>query len=223
MKSSTSSIVAIIINCTLFIPLTHADETLTVTISNQSGDAIEYAVISAFPQNRPHDSPIPSSVLMVDQVDKRFIAHVTPIQTGTAINFPNHDQIRHHIYSFSSAKSFEIPLYKGMPMKPIVFDQAGIVSLGCNIHDWMSAYIYVVDTPYFATTDENGQASLELPSGHYDIHYWHPDMDEKSDNKTQRIQLENGSSQTISTQLSIKQNWSFRRGPLSFNNRGRYR
>ncbi len=224
MKLSTSIFVVLVISCNLLLPFAHASETLTVTVTNHAGEPLEYAVISTFTQNdNNHPAISPPPILVIDQVDKEFIAHVTPIQKGTAIKFPNHDQIRHHVYSFSPAKNFEIPLYKGLPAKPIVFDQLGAVSLGCNIHDWMSAYIYVVDTPYFALTDEKGQASMTLPAGDYDIHYWHPDLDEKSGPITQTIQLENGSAQAISTQLTIKQSWSFRRGPLSLNNRGRYR
>lgn len=223
MKFSTSIFVATLIICNLFIPLTHASETLTITVNNQSSDPVEYAVISAFVQNDHNEPELSPPTLVIDQVDKEFIAHVTPIQKGTAIEFPNHDQIRHHVYSFSPAKNFEIPLYKGLPAKPIVFEKAGVVSLGCNIHDWMSAYIYVVDTPYFAMTDKNGQASMALPPGEYEIQYWHPNIDTKSGKATQMIQLTDGATQAISTQLSLKQSWSFRRGPLSLNNRGRYR
>ena len=69
---------------------------------------------------------------------------------------------------------------EGVPINPIFFDKTGVVSLGCNIHDWMSAYIYVVDTPYFTITDTKGKASLALPFGDYKIRYWHPDIDRKS-------------------------------------------
>ena len=72
---------------------------------------------------------------------------------------------------FHSAKTFEIPLYKGLPADPIVFQQEGVVTLGCNIHDWMSAYIVVINSPYFATTDEQGQTSLTLPVGDYELRF----------------------------------------------------
>lgn len=224
MKFSSGILAAMRLVCCLFPPLTLASESLFVKVSNQSGDPVEHVVISAFAQNTGHQHSIPpNKITVIDQVDREFINHVTPIQVGTAIDFPNHDQIRHHVYSFSPAKNFEIPLYKGSPANPILFEKAGVVSLGCNIHDWMSAYIVVIDTPYFTTTDANGQATLELPSGEYEIRYWHPNIDGKSGDVTQMIKLEPGSAENISIQLNIKQTWSFRRGPLSINNRGRYR
>lgn len=222
MKFSTAIIVTIVASCNWLPLLAYASENFTITVTNQSDDPVEYVVISAFAQNGSNIFPPSNSTLLIDQIDKEFIAHVTPIQTGTAIEFPNHDQIRHHVYSFSPAKNFEIPLYKGVPAKPILFDKAGVVSLGCNIHDWMSAYIYVTDTPHFTMTDEMGQASMELPPGDYEIQYWHPNMDENKVHPAPTIQLERGLSQTISTQISIKQSWSFRRGPLSLQNQGIY-
>ena len=129
-------------------------EKLEVTLTDQSGNPVVDSVVSAYLQSQTGHAPIKSGkTVIIDQVDKEFINHVTPVQTGTKISFPNHDQIRHHVYSFSYAKNFEIPLYKGIPVDPITFDQAGVVVLGCNIHDQMSAYIVVVDSPYFAQTD----------------------------------------------------------------------
>ena len=224
MKSSSGIAAALFLAYLLFPPFIFANERLTISVSNQSDDSVEHAVISAFVLNAEDRAPPPREKnTVIDQIDKEFIAHVTPIQIGTAIDFPNHDQIRHHVYSFSPAKNFEIPLYKGSPANPILFEKAGVVSLGCNIHDWMSAYVYVNDTPYFTITDKNGQASLELPPGNYEIRTWHPNIDEHSADITQMIKLESGSAQNISIQVGLKRTWSFRRGPISSNNRGRYR
>ena len=224
MKFSPGFVATLLFVSSLVSSHISANEVLTLKVSNQSGDPVEYAVISAFRQNvKQHTVGSLNKIIVIDQIDKEFIAHVTPVQVGTVIDFPNHDQIRHHVYSFSSAKNFEIPLYKGSPANLITFEKAGIVSLGCNIHDWMSAYIYVVDTPYFTVTDKEGQASLELPSGNYEVRYWHPNIDPKSGTSKQIIKVETGSEKTISIQLDLKQIWSFRRGPLSNNKRGRYR
>jgi hypothetical protein len=87
--------------------------------------------------------------------------------------FPNSDDIRHQVYSFSPAKTFQLPLYQGTPASPIVFDKPGIVTLGCNIHDRMSAYIVVVDTPYFATTAASQPTTLtDMPADSYEVHVW---------------------------------------------------
>ncbi len=115
---------------------------------------------------------------VVDQLNKEFVPYVTPILVGSLVQFPNRDHIRHHVYSFSPAKPFELPLYVGTPAKPVLFDKPGVVKLGCNIHDWMIGYIYVSDSPYFAKTGSDGRAVLaDLPAGRYRVRVWHPRME----------------------------------------------
>ena len=116
-----------------------------------------------------------SANVTIAQVDREFTPFVTIVQTGTAIDFPNRDPIKHHLYSFSPAKPFEIKLYAGQPSTPIVFDKPGAVALGCNIHDWMEAYVLVVDSPYFGKTNSKGQARVvNIPPGNYRLKIWHP-------------------------------------------------
>lgn len=111
----------------------------------------------------------------VEQVDREFVPYVTVIQSGTVVTFPNRDPILHHVYSFSPAKPFEIKLYTGKSPVEVVFDRPGVVTLGCNIHDWMLGYIVVVPTPHFARTTASGVANLrDLPAGHYELRAWHP-------------------------------------------------
>jgi plastocyanin len=111
---------------------------------------------------------------MLDQVGKAFVPRVLPVSMGTSVSFPNHDQIHHHVYSFSRTKNFEIPLYKGEMVPSVLFDKVGAVSVACNIHDWMKGLILVVPTPYFAITDSTGTFSLsDLPPGDYGIVAWH--------------------------------------------------
>lgn len=107
------------------------------------------------------------------QKNRSFQPGVLVIQTGTAVSFPNYDTVRHHIYSFSSIKPFEIKLYAGTPAAPMVFDKPGTAVLGCNIHDQMSAVIHVVDTPYFGKTDAQGQLTLNVPVGEHRLQAWH--------------------------------------------------
>ena len=81
----------------------------------------------------------------------------------------------HHVYSFSETKTFELPLYKGDVYPPVLFDQPGIVVLGCNIHDGMLGYVVVVDTPHFARTNEQGVALIDgVPNGDYAVTVWTP-------------------------------------------------
>ncbi len=108
------------------------------------------------------------------QAGRAFVPPVLAVQTGTAVNFPNRDTVRHHVYSFSPAKKFELRLYQGTPSEPVIFDKPGLVVLGCNIHDWMLGYVYITDDPRFAVSDEQGQINLDLPPGTYQMTFWHP-------------------------------------------------
>lgn len=109
----------------------------------------------------------------IGQRDRQFTPQLLIVQTGTAVNFPNFDTVRHHVYSISPIKVIDIKLYSGTPAEPIVFDKPGVAALGCNIHDRMSAHVVVVDTPIFARTDDKGQASFDLPVGEHVVKAWH--------------------------------------------------
>lgn len=116
------------------------------------------------------------AMAIMDQQDKAFRPYVLPIRVGTEVSFPNSDQIRHHVYSFSAAKRFEIRLYHGEPGETVVFNEPGVAALGCNIHDNMVGFIYVTDQTHFAKSDHNGEITLELPDQVRRINVWHPDL-----------------------------------------------
>jgi plastocyanin len=111
----------------------------------------------------------------IDQRNMRFVPEISVVRSGTAIDFPNSDQIRHQVYSFSPAKNFKLALYAGHVYPPLVFDKSGLVTLGCNIHDSMIGFVYVTDSPWFGKTDANGRVELAaLPPGDYRAVLWHP-------------------------------------------------
>jgi plastocyanin len=128
---------------------------------------------------------------VMDQVNTEFVPHVLPVVVGTEVRFPNHDQIHHHVYSFSRTKTFEIPLYKGDTAPPVRFDQTGVVKIGCNIHDWMSAVIVVVPSGYYAVTGADGAFSLgDLPAGTYGVASWHEQSTAKLEDVMQRVTVD---------------------------------
>jgi plastocyanin len=131
---------------------------VAVIVTDNFNAPLANAVVYAEPIGKT--VPKPTSSGMVEQKNKQFIPLVTVVQSGSNINFPNRDLVRHHVYSFSPAKTFELKLYSGIPANPVLFDKAGTVVLGCNIHDTMLAYIHIVDTPYFAKTDDNGNVMV---------------------------------------------------------------
>lgn len=152
-----------VVSTMTFFGMAHAD--VTVIVLSASGNPVEDAVVVFYDGKTPASNP--NAMGKIVQKNKMFNPKVTIVQTGTSINFPNEDSFRHHVYSFSPAKKFELKLYSGVPADPVLFNQAGLVTLGCNIHDSMVGYIYVVDTPFFAKTDDKGRAVIKLSDGQY--------------------------------------------------------
>lgn len=167
-----------LVTCVLFTFVLSAPlfgGTIEAVVQDGRGGAVADAVVYAIPEGRP--VPPPRRAAVMEQRNRAFIPHVLAVQTGTAVRFPNLDDVQHHVYSFSPAKTFQLPLYKGSPPNPVTFEKAGVVALGCNIHDQMNAYIFVVDTPYFEKTAPNGRAALrDLDPGRYTVRVWAPEM-----------------------------------------------
>lgn len=148
-----------------------AAASIDIVVKDGKGALLEDAVAWAVPRFATPPRKAPAAI---EQINKTFVPLVTVIETGTLVRFPNRDEIRHHIYSFSPAKVFEIKLYAGTPAEPLLFDKPGVVVLGCNIHDHMIAYVAIVDSPHFAKMPRQGRARLEgLAAGDYDVHVWH--------------------------------------------------
>lgn len=135
--------------------------------------------LEALDQSVRVKAPPQPAAMALDQKSREFVPHVLAVRSGTPVFFPNSDAIKHHVYSFSTAKRFEIKLYIGVPPEPVLFDKPGIVALGCNIHDWMLGYIYVSDADYLGISDKEGRWSLDVPSGSYRLTFWHPNATEQ--------------------------------------------
>lgn len=146
---------------------------ITVQVTDATGHPLADAVVYVEPETG-QSLPKQLRPIEIEQKGRKFAPLVTVVQSGTTILFPNNDTVKHHIYSFSPAKTFEQKLYSGIPEKPIVFDKTGTVVLGCNIHDQMLAYILIVDTPYFAKTGVSGKVKIEVPAGgKFRVKVWH--------------------------------------------------
>lgn len=152
--------------------------TLQVKAHDTTGAALTdlVVVLDAVDGSHPRGAPHAAAHATIDQVSRTFVPRVSVIQSGTVVQFPNSDRIRHQVYSFSPAKTFTLKLYAGKDAPPIAFEKAGLVVLGCNIHDTMIAYVAVVDTPYFARTGADGTARIDAPAGRYRVRVWHPEL-----------------------------------------------
>lgn len=153
---------------------------LQINVNTKNGKPLENVVVTLERVGGMRDatSTLDSSEPLefsIKQIDQEFVPAVTVMPVGSSVSFPNQDDILHHVYSFSKAKTFDLPLYKGIPNEPIKFDVAGVATLGCNIHDWMSAHVVIVDTPYYQQTNTQGQAQLiDVVAGEYELVLWHP-------------------------------------------------
>jgi len=148
---------------------------LDAEVVGPDGHPVEDAVVFLQPLSGQKAAERAPASASISQHDREFAPYLTIVQTGAAVRFPNKDPIRHHVYSFSNPKKFEIKLYAGDGPEPIVFDKPGIVTIGCNVHDWMLAYLFVVDTPWFGKTDSQGRLQIDtIQDGAYEAHVWHP-------------------------------------------------
>lgn len=145
---------------------------LTISITNQQQQPLADAVVELRSLSM---SDIKPQRIQVAQQKLTFVPFVSAVPAGSEVDFPNLDKTRHHVYSFSPAKQFEIQLYADKPEAAITFDTPGIVALGCNIHDYMQAYIYVSESNLVAVSNEAGQLKWpDIAPGQYQLHVWHP-------------------------------------------------
>ena len=187
---------------------------IVAQVMDSHGKPVVDAVVVAVPADANARAATRSREAVVDQVDKEFVPRVMAIFVGTTVRFPNHDDVRHHVYSFSPAKRFELPLYSGVPAQPVVFDKPGVVVLGCNIHDWMIGYIYVSESPYFAKTAGDGKAVIsDLPPRAYIVRVWHPDQDEAEDTTRKNADTSRAAHVDVAWQLRLKPEVKVRRAP----------
>ena len=150
---------------------------VTVTVNGSDGKPLAGAVVSMVVKGA-RSAAVPGTTVQIAQEKRQFQPQLSVFQTGTAVLFPNFDTVRHHVYSFSPIQKFELKLYTGTPAAPVLFDKPGVATLGCNLHDRMSAWVVVVDTPYFGITDATGSAKMELPAGEHRLRAWHPRLTE---------------------------------------------
>ncbi|WP_311063902.1 Cupredoxin [Halomonas sp. DWK9] len=148
----------------------------TVSVTDNAGIPLENAVIEVYYDTSTSAETLTKNIV---QRDAAFNPQVTTIPTGSYVAFPNEDTTRHHVFSFSPAKTFNLELFLSETPPPVHFEQAGVVVLGCNIHDQMQAFIVVSDAPYAALTNSAGTLELpELPAGSHRMRVWHSRMDD---------------------------------------------
>jgi plastocyanin len=175
--------------------------TLTVTVLKRDGKPLQGAVVMVHSLNGAAKPSAPVHAVM-DQVDLMFTPDLLVIPIGSTVEFPNSDKTRHEVYSFSPARSFQLPLYNGRPYPPVHFDKPGLVTLGCNIHDFMIAYIMVTDAAFYGTTSALGAWSASgVPPGQYRVEIWHPRLARGDDGSEHTLSVGGAGPEAIAIRL----------------------
>jgi plastocyanin len=184
-------------------------------LTDAKGQPVPDAVVSLVPLDAPTRAAAAPALsaahgsVEIAQAKQEFLPYVTPVVAGTTVSFPNHDTEQHHVYSLSDAKKFEFPLYQPGMAKQVVFDVPGVVAIGCNVHDWMIAYVVVLDTPWFAKSGADGTARIAAaPPGRYRAEVWQPRLDHPA---TRELTIAGDAPSTLVFTLPLKRDLRIRR------------
>ncbi len=149
--------------------------TVSITVRQPDGSPLTNGVVMI--ESATAARPVPRGPYVMEQKQIAFQPHVLIVPVGAQVAFPNRDTVRHHVYSFSKAKRFDLKLYGREDQRSVTFDTAGVVALGCNIHDSMSGFVIVSATPFYARTDAQGRVTIpDVPAGPVTLRLWSPSI-----------------------------------------------
>ncbi len=172
----------------MFLSAPAAAADFGVTVKNAAGQPVKDAVVTLTPVTGVHGPIKFNWPMQMAQQNIHFDPFVLIVPVGADVSFPNRDAVRHHVYSFSPAKRFELKLYGKDETRSVHFDKVGVVALGCNIHDAMVGFIKVVDTPYAAKSDAGGQVILkDVPPGPAVLRVWQPYLKSANNEVTRTV------------------------------------
>jgi plastocyanin len=175
---------------------------VSVMVRSANGQPVANAVVTIHLVGRDTPPARPGTGYAVRQQNIQFAPFLTVVPVNGDVSFPNFDKVRHQVYSFSPTKRFELKLYAREQNRTVRFDRAGPVSLGCNIHDQMTAFIYVTDSAYTARTDASGNVSLPgIPEGAISISVWHPYLRAPGNQVSRQINLGGGARESFTVTL----------------------
>lgn len=174
---------------------------ISFLILDKDNQPIPDAIVSLFPTSasgKKLATTMTAPPANMKQTNKQFRPHVVVVQKGQKVNFPNQDSIKHQVYSLSDLQQFDLTVEAGESQQGPEMQTEGAINIGCNIHDWMQAYVYVVNSPWFAQSGNDGKATLAIPDNEtFEWRIWHPRMSNSEQNSS-------GSIGTNKTSMTIK-------------------
>jgi plastocyanin len=180
---------------------------IAVSVKDQHGEPAADAVVELWPADGRAVPGAESRRHAIDQREEAFVPFVTVMRRGDHVQFTNSDRMRHHVYSFSPVKQFELVLNPGEKSQAVKFEQAGVAAIGCNIHDKMLAYAFVTETPWVVLTDAQGRATIAgAPKGKYRASVWHPRQEVDSPTADQSLAADDGAVSFIVELAPARQN-----------------
>jgi plastocyanin len=195
---------------TCLVAALQAAELSCIVTNAKTSEPLADAVVSLIPFDAEVPPVAADAQIEIAQEDQEFAPFVTVVQAGTHVVFPNRDTVQHHAYSLSKPRKFELPLYNPGQKESVVFEVPGLVTIGCNIHDWMIAHLVVVPTPWFAKTGSPGTVKLAAPPGRYRLEVWHPRLAKV---ELRELTLAEGLPATETFGLTLKADRRVRRSP----------
>jgi plastocyanin len=175
---------------------------LVVRVVDGAGRPVNDAVVTIDPVGRPSQPARLAGPYRIEQRNMKFNPFVSVIPVGATVSFPNFDATRHHVYSFSPAKRFELKLFARDQSRSVRFDKSGIIAIGCNIHDQMSAFVFVTANGWAQRTERGAATIRNAPSGKSKITIWHPYLRSPSMTVSRTLLLGDGSGvETFSIKL----------------------
>lgn len=161
---------------------------VAIDVRGADGTPLAGAVVTIETAKAP--APVPRGPYAVEQRNIQFQPHVLIVPVGATVAFPNRDKVRHHVYSFSKSKKFDLKLYGREDQRTVTFEKPGVVALGCNIHDSMSGFLIVVATPFAAQSDAAGHVAFgNVPVGAATVRVWHPSIRAPGNALTQTVAI----------------------------------
>lgn len=181
--------------CLLLTPGLHPGAAeLAARIFDSRGAPVADAVVTVVPRPgsvAPIAHPFQALTRTIDQKNEAFIPYVEIFRPGDSVVFRNSDHTRHHVYSFAPARQFEFVLTSGESSPPLPLDHAGVVAVGCNIHDQMITYLYISDAPWIARSGSDGRIAISgLPTGDFEVRAWHPQLRPGQPNPPQPLHID---------------------------------